>query len=176
MALEHPDRVAALVLVTSVPSGFAFQGELPVEMSQLFEALQANDVERAIELQNRIWISGAQRQRADVDPSVWQQSAEMGRIPVTNQTMLTADMQPLDPLDPPAITRLHTVSCPTLVIAGSLDDAELLRGNALLAEQIPAARRVIMQGVAHLPNMEQPSEFNQIVLGFLDDVVKTISE
>ncbi len=176
VALEQPDRVAALVLVASVPGGFEFQGEPPADMLQLFEALQANDIERAVALQNQLWISGPHRQRADVDPSIWQKSAEMGRIPVTNQTMLTADMQPLDPLDPPSITRLHTVSCPTLVIAGSLDDAELLRGNVLLAEQIPHAQRIIMQGVAHLPNMEQPDAFNQTVLGFLDDAVQTISK
>jgi pimeloyl-ACP methyl ester carboxylesterase len=32
---------------------------------------------------------------------------------------------------------------------------------------IAGARRVVMEGTAHVPNMEQPGAFNQIVLDFL---------
>jgi pimeloyl-ACP methyl ester carboxylesterase len=37
----------------------------------------------------------------------------------------------------------------------------------LLARDIPGARRITLPGVAHLPNMESPEEFNSIVLSFL---------
>jgi hypothetical protein len=29
-----------------------------------------------------------------------------------------------------------------------------------------------MEGLAHVPNMEQPAEFNQIVRGFLDEALR----
>jgi pimeloyl-ACP methyl ester carboxylesterase len=36
-----------------------------------------------------------------------------------------------------------------------------------MAAAIPNARKVIIPNCAHLPNMEQPAEFNQVVLDFL---------
>ena len=37
----------------------------------------------------------------------------------------------------------------------------------LLARGIPDARLAIIHDTAHLPNMEKPAEFNQLVLDFL---------
>jgi pimeloyl-ACP methyl ester carboxylesterase len=37
-----------------------------------------------------------------------------------------------------------------------------------LAEGNEGARRVVVPGVAHLPNMESPEEFMRLVLGFLE--------
>jgi pimeloyl-ACP methyl ester carboxylesterase len=36
-----------------------------------------------------------------------------------------------------------------------------------LARDIPGAERAHIAGAAHLPNLEQPEEFDRIVLGFL---------
>jgi pimeloyl-ACP methyl ester carboxylesterase len=36
-----------------------------------------------------------------------------------------------------------------------------------LATKIPGAQKAVMHGVAHLPNMERPAEFNRLVLDFL---------
>ena len=35
--------------------------------------------------------------------------------------------------------------------------------------EIPAARREIIEGTAHMPSMERPQEFDRLVLGFLSD-------
>jgi len=37
----------------------------------------------------------------------------------------------------------------------------------LLVTGVSGAEKVMMSGVAHLPNMEKPEEFNQIVFDFL---------
>ena len=39
-----------------------------------------------------------------------------------------------------------------------------------LATGIPGAERALLPGTAHLPNMEQPVEFNRVVLDFLAKV------
>ena len=52
-------------------------------------------------------------------------------------------------------------------IAGELDDPEILPAAGVMADAIPGARKVIIPGCAHLPNMERPAEFNEIVEGFL---------
>ena len=80
------------------------------------------------------------------------------------------DRQPLNPLDPPAAGRLGDVRVPTLVIAGALDDPEILRAADVLATEIPNAKKVIIPDGAHVPNMEQPDLFNRTVLDFLATV------
>jgi pimeloyl-ACP methyl ester carboxylesterase len=72
-----------------------------------------------------------------------------------------------DPLAPPAIDRLGRLAMPALVVAGDLDDENVLRMVDTLVEKLPDAHREIIAGSAHLPSMEKPEEFNRRVLGFL---------
>ncbi len=166
-ALEHPDMAKALVLVSTAPGGFELQGEPPPGLFEMISALQQNDVQRASELQIQIWVDGMYRKPEQVDPRVRQRAAEMNRIPVANQTYLKVDMQLLQPLDPPAATRLHEVRTPALVIAGALDHPEILRAADVMVQEIPSSKKLILQSSAHLPNMEQPDAFNQAVFDFL---------
>lgn len=71
------------------------------------------------------------------------------------------------PLEDLAIHRLEEISAPTLVIVGDKDTQTIVGACELLAERIPGARKAVMQGTAHMPNMEKPDEFNQLVLDFL---------
>jgi pimeloyl-ACP methyl ester carboxylesterase len=65
------------------------------------------------------------------------------------------------------VNRLVGIKIPTLVIVGDLDTPRTLAGADFIAKNIPNAKKIIMNGVAHLPNMEQPEEFNRLVLSFL---------
>lgn len=166
-ALEHPARVAALILVSTVPGGFEMQGPPPAPLLKMIGAIEQGDLALASELQNRIWIDGPFRQPEQVDPLVRQRAAEMNRIALANGTWGKADMQPANPLNPPAVQRLDELRVPTLIIAGGLDHPEVLRAAEVMAAAIPHAEKVIIPNCAHLPNMEQPAEFNQAVLDFL---------
>jgi 2-hydroxy-6-oxonona-2,4-dienedioate hydrolase len=167
-ALEHPERVDGLVLVSAGPSGFEMQGEPPPNLLAMFAAMQQGDLERVSELQLRLWVDGPFRQPEQVDPQVRQRAAEMNRIPVEHGTFML-DTQPVDPLDPPAATRLNQVRVPTLIVAGALDHPELLRAADMMEKGIPGTKKVIISGAAHVPNMEKPAEFNREVLSFLKD-------
>ena len=59
---------------------------------------------------------------------------------------------------------------PTLLIIGDKDAREMFPIMDKLEQGIAGARKVVMHGVAHVPNMEQPEEFNRIVLDFLQAV------
>jgi pimeloyl-ACP methyl ester carboxylesterase len=170
VALDHPDRVSALIVVSTAPSGFELQGEPPPNMMAMLEAAQRGDLERTSELQLRIWVDGPSRQPEQVNPAVRKRAAEMNRIPVKQGTFFTADLQPLNPLVPPAATRLNEIRVPTLVIAGGLDHPEILRAADVMASGIKGAKKVIIPDSAHVPNMEKPNEFNQAVLNFLERV------
>ena len=65
--------------------------------------------------------------------------------------------------------RLPAVSVPTLVLAGSADEATPRADTDLLAERIPGARLVTLAGAAHLANLELPQEFADAALAHLKE-------
>ena len=73
----------------------------------------------------------------------------------------------LRPLVPPAIQRLESITASTLVIVGGRDLPDFHTIADVLHRCIPHARKVVMPGVGHMANMEDPERFNRIVLEFL---------
>ncbi|HEX9115228.1 MAG TPA: alpha/beta hydrolase [Anaerolineae bacterium] len=167
LALEHPEKAEALVLVSTVPGGFEFQGPPPPDLIDMFAAMRQGDLGRVSELQLRLWVDGRFRQPEQTDPQVRRRAAEMNRIPVERGTWARVDAQPLAPLDPPAVLRLDQIHVPTLIVDGALDDPEVLRAAGTMERGIPGARKLVIPDAAHVPNMERPAEFNQAVLSFL---------
>lgn len=172
VTLEHPERILALIVASGAPSGFQMQGAPPRYVMEMMEAAQKGDVERTSDLQIRIWVDGPFREAEQVNSSVRQRAAEMNRIPVKQGTFFTADAQPIKPLNPPASTRLKEIGLPTLILAGALDDPEILRAADIMASEIKGAQKVIIPNSAHMLNMENPQTFNQAVLSFLGGLNK----
>lgn len=166
--LEHPEMASALITVSSTPSGFQLQGDPPPLVLEMVTASQQGDTARVSELQLRIWVDGPYRQPEQVNPMVRQHAAEMNLIPVRMNTWVTADSQPLNSLDPPAIHRLSAIRVPALIMAGALDHPEILRAADVMTDAINGAKKHIFSHSAHVPNMEEPEEFTQVVLSFLD--------
>lgn len=168
-ALAHPDAVAALVLVDSGVSGQQFTPEEEQQAAAIFgpieEATKRGDVDTANELELRLWVDGLNRTPDQVNPAVREKVRKMN----LNDLRRTHEMDPSQSkrLQPPAIGRLGEVRCPTLVVVGAEDVPPVLSTAKLLASGISGAREVIIPDAAHLPNMEQPAEFNRIVLDFL---------
>jgi 3-oxoadipate enol-lactonase len=63
---------------------------------------------------------------------------------------------------------LGAVRAPTFVIAGAEDTATTAADAEFLAEHIPGARLVLIEGAAHPANVEQADEFNEALLAHLD--------
>lgn len=169
-ALENPGMVSSLTVVSAVPSGFEMQGAPPPNMMEMIEAMQKGDLETASELQLRIWVDGGSRKPEQVDAKVRQQAAEMNRIFLKNGTG-AVDMNPLNPLNPPAVARLNDIDVPALIVVGALDHSEILRAGKVIAEQIKNVKPVVViPDATHVPNMEQPGIFNKAVLEFLRTV------
>ncbi len=170
-ALEHPEMMSALVTVSAVPGGFEMQGEPPPLLMEMMTAAMQGDIERASELQNQIWVDGMFRQPEQVDANVRRLAGEMNRIALVNGTFAKAEMTPLNPLTPPAVTRLMEVGAPTLAVAGGRDHPEILRAAEVMVAAMPNTRKVIIPDCAHLPNMEKPEVFNRAVMKFLSEVM-----
>lgn len=168
--LEHPEMVLSLVVVSGIPGGFEMRGEPPSEIIEMLQALEKGELGRVSDLQIHLWVDGPFRYPEEVNPLVRQRAAEMNRIAVNNGTWATADSTPVNPLNPPAAGQLTEINVPVLIIAGSLDNPEILRAADFLENEIKGAEKVVMPDSAHVPNMEKPEEFNLIVLDFLNKV------
>jgi pimeloyl-ACP methyl ester carboxylesterase len=170
LALEQPHRFKSLTLVGSTPSGFQLQGEPPRHILEMIAALQNGNFNHANELQIRIYLDGEYREPCQVDSTLRKNALEMNRIPVAQNTLFISDMQPANPLNPPAITRLESVKCPTLVVAGALDHSEVLRAADEMVKRIPDARKTIIESTGHVPSYEQPDSFVKLLMDFLSNI------
>jgi len=66
--------------------------------------------------------------------------------------------------------RLGAIVVPTLVVVGELDTETPPSNAAAIAAEIPGARLVEVPAAGHLLPAEAPEVFNQLLLGFLDEV------
>jgi pimeloyl-ACP methyl ester carboxylesterase len=74
-----------------------------------------------------------------------------------------------DVLDPPVSARLNEVRCPTLVLVGEEDVADMRSIAAHVADSIAGARLERLANAGHVPSLERPDEVNTLLLDFLGD-------
>lgn len=66
-----------------------------------------------------------------------------------------------------SLSLLSSTRCPTLVLVGEQDQATPVADARLMADAIPEAQLVIIPNAGHLPNLEQPDRFNEILRRFV---------
>jgi pimeloyl-ACP methyl ester carboxylesterase len=66
---------------------------------------------------------------------------------------------------------LDLVTVPVLVIAGTHDRLTVSSAAEYLAEHLPKAELVVLEGTGHMPMLERHDQFNKLVGKFLDDVL-----
>ena len=161
-ALEHPERVWALVPVAAGLGGFEPLEEeedwWAIATAPVDEALEAGDLERAEDARLAIWAPlGAD------DPA----GARIRGLAFENIHELTMDESAHEDLDPPAATRLGEIDVPTLVVEAEHDPPFSRRESHLIATGILDAQRVAIEGADHVVNLRQPERFEEAVLAFL---------
>jgi len=67
-----------------------------------------------------------------------------------------------------ATDRLKELHCPALVIVGEEDAGTPVSMARDIHAALPGAELAILRSASHLSNLEQPEEFNRVLLGFLD--------
>jgi 3-oxoadipate enol-lactonase len=170
IALAEPERVAALVLVGSGLPGHAWSDELQATWEEEETALQAGDLDGAVEVSLRTWVDGPRRVPGDVDPDVRGRVAEMQRRAFELQLPFEDGEVEEELLVEDVAERLGEISAQTLVLVGEEDVRDIHTIADRLARGIPGARLVKIPNTAHVPSMERPEEFDRLVLGFLESV------
>ena len=161
-ALDHPDRMTALVLVASGLSGTTPSEELQRQIAAIDAAEEREGIPAAVELELRLWVDGPHRSSDMVNPTVRERVREMN-------TAVFASPQPgtSQRLQPPATGRLGEIHAPTLVIYGDGDIGDVTATASRLTNGIAGARQAVFPGAAHMVSMEEAAAFNRAVLGFL---------
>jgi len=168
-ALDYPDRVDALILVAAALSGYRFEDPGTLAAWKAGDAaLEAGRLDEAAEIEMQTWLAGPRRRLDQIDATLRQRVRDM----LLQSYATPPDLGQDQPLDPPAAGRLGEVSAPTLIIVGDEDAPDIIATAGLLESGIAGARKVVMRGVAHLPNMEQAATFNRIVREFLAGLPK----
>lgn len=164
-ALAQPSRVRALIMVGSAPSGLELDVPTSPKFAEAEQAFEAGDLDRVAELETQIWFDGAVRAPEQVDQTMRRLCYEMNRQALSHEVKQLGKRLPNTEI--PAFERLADLTIPVLVIVGAHDTPYILAAADYMIEKIPSARKVTIQDAAHLPNMDQPQEFREIVTAFL---------
>jgi 3-oxoadipate enol-lactonase len=166
--LQYPAMVEALITVGAGLSGFE-QSEpdetLKAKFAAMDEAYEAGNIARAVEISLQVWTDGPSRTPDQLDPQVRERIRAMTTYNWERGN--DDDVQP-QKMEPPAAGRLSEIHVPTLIMVGG-QDVEFIQVIAdTLEKGIAGAKKVVIPGTAHHPNMEKPEEFNQVVIEFLE--------
>jgi 3-oxoadipate enol-lactonase len=165
LALRRPELVRSLVLVATGPGGPDHE-PLPPETLEIWLSVVGLPLEEAIRRtfptsltpgwpaehprEYEEWLSA--RLDPPTPPECWWAQFNGSRAYVDQGV-------PVERIDVPA-----------LVVHGELDRVIPLANGRLLAERMPGAELVVLPGQAHVPMLEQPAAFADVVCSFLDRV------
>jgi pimeloyl-ACP methyl ester carboxylesterase len=129
-------------------------------------ALVAGDLAEAVEINLRTWVDGPRREPEDVDAAVRERVGEMQLRALELQVPVGDDAEE-ELLVPDLAARLGEVKVPTLILVGDEDVPDMQAITERLEREIPGSRRATIAKTAHVPSMERPQEFDELVLPFL---------
>ena len=167
-ALTHPSRMRALIMVGSAPSGLELDVPTPAKFAEAEEAYKAGDLDLVAEIETQIWFDGTDRAPQQVNQAMRKLAYEMNRKALDHEAKKLGKRLPNT--DVQAFDRLKELNIPVLVIVGAHDTPYILAAADYMIEKISSARKARIEDAAHLPNMDQPQEFQTIVNAFLESL------
>ena len=159
IGMEHPELVRSLTLgeppiVSLMPEFVANSGSGP-----LAEAFMNNELEKAV----RMWANGAME-----DSSAFSRLSPLDReIMMTNTQELRAIAFGTDFKPTVTCKDLEKIKTPVLLLGGDRSSF----GAAIFSKMEPCLsnkEKAILPNASHGLEMENPSEFNKVVLEFID--------
>ena len=167
-ALMRPERVAAIVLVSTAVTGAPPPATYPPAVStiliELEKAEENHDTELVNAIEARLWLDGPLAKEGRMKGLARKLFLDMNRIAL-NHPVFTQEESCAS-----AMERLELIAAPTLLLWGALDFPHIQQRCEWIASKIPQAQSVVMPGCAHLPNLEQPAKFNEVVGRFVAQI------
>jgi pimeloyl-ACP methyl ester carboxylesterase len=160
-ALAAPGRVAGLVVIGTAVSG-APEPELDADTRRLDllldKAYAARDAEEINRLETWLWLDGPGQSEGRVSGAARELALEMNAVIIANGETEAEGAAGVD-----AWPRLAEITVPVTVACGDLDVPFIVDRCRQLADRLPAARHVVLAGLAHQPYLESASTVAQLI-------------
>lgn len=164
LVLSQPGLFRALVLIDTAANPLS--GMMTPERRRLVEIARRGDMESVFEEQLRLNLLPPEIvSRPDILKIRREQFRQVAPEAYIYLSEAMANRRPL-------IDDLAAVQVPTLIVCGGKDEPFLAPSQAM-HERIKGSQLVIIPGSGHTPQIEQPREFNDVLVRFLAAVDAT---
>ncbi|WP_415952440.1 alpha/beta fold hydrolase [Streptomyces sp. KLOTTS4A1] len=160
-ALAHPERLHSLAVFSPPWRGYDWGAEMIAYDEAETKALEAGDLDTAVQVNLDMWLRGSARGWEDVAEGLADLLREPLRISLVNQDTVGEHSQ--DPVG----GELSALNIPTLVGIGKLDAGDFQDIAARYANEIPGADFVTFDNAAHLIALDAPAELAAALGPFL---------
>lgn len=162
-AIEHPDMVEQVVVMTPLLHGFRYSAATESWSQTWYAVARSGDKERLLHM---YMDNPALGRRLKETPAL---RKRLEAMLLDNFAVYRTDFsQLLLGADPPALHLLPAVRTPTLIITGDNVNPDIRIIMEMLQRGVYDSRRVVIPQTGHLANIEKPEEFNRIVLAWLN--------
>jgi 3-oxoadipate enol-lactonase len=166
-AVERPDLVQALALVGPPFPGHDWSEEMNRFDEEEEAAAERGDAGAYAEANLRFWLD-AGRPADAVDPAV----RALVRTMILRAFELQVAERPEEAEEEQLVgdlaTRVREIRAPVLVLVGRDDVSDMHAIAERLERELPNAERAVVPGAAHLPSLEQPADFDGVLVPFLE--------
>jgi len=162
-AIEHPELVDHLVLAASGLSSDSKSDANLQSLTAIADLARAKGVEHVVQLTLDTPFVLTKDNSAGRE--------KVRRIYLDNRDVFESGF-PIytlwQPIQPPPENRLGSIRARVLIVRGDADNSAYVAMTDRISKGIPQATTVVIPGGTHFLNLEKPSEFNRIVLDFLN--------
>jgi pimeloyl-ACP methyl ester carboxylesterase len=156
-ALDHPDRVEKLVLISPALMGWEWTDEWRQLWRAMAKAARSGNMAKARRLwwQHPLFAStraspAAEELRQEIEVFAGRQWIRDDQLPVL-----------------PDVERLHLIAAPTLLLTGALDFADFRLMGDVLEAAVPGIRRIDFPDAGHMLDLEKAQQIAQAIAEFV---------
>jgi pimeloyl-ACP methyl ester carboxylesterase len=159
--LAHPGRVRSLTLLAAPWPGHDWSADMIAYDEAETKALEAGDLDTAVQVNLDMWLRGATRSWAEIDPGLAERLRGPMRTALANQEAVGGLSLGVTG------NEVAVISVPTLVGVGLRDSSDFRAIAHRYAREIPGAVLVEFPDAAHLIALESPAGLSAALREFL---------
>ena len=156
-AIEHPDRVARLVLVSPALIAWEWSAQWAADFRACVKAARSGDMEAA----RRLWWQSPLFDTVREEPFASAMQAEIAAF-AGRQWIADPQMREV-----PEVEHLHRLLVPTLLLAGGRDTPDFRLIADTLAAAVPGLRRVDYPDAGHMLTLERAGDVASEIAAFI---------
>lgn len=162
-ALKYPTLVQKLILIAPALTGYKYPFRLNIEAMQNLLAKKTKGTQAAIDkfINNPYWeyMFPAPENKAARELVIEIVKNERNFYSWNPSLYKAADVK--------AMHRLGDIEIPSLVVLSDRDKEFNIKAGSYIHKNIKNSKKYVMSNCGHLPFVEKPQEFNQIVMDYL---------